>query len=114
MVVGLGELGHDPQEPLNDKQLSVARNMAWALNAVARRLPWMATCLMQALACQLWLRWHKVPATVYLGVASGQPEAEGGGLFDAHAWLRCGDHILTGGQERNRFKPIACFGSHWD
>ncbi len=114
MAVGLGLRGHVASAPLTDEQLNIAKEWAWALNAVARRLPWTATCLMQALACQYGLRRYRVPATVYLGVAAGQPDEGGRCLFDAHAWLCCGDHILTGAQEAARFKPIACFGSRWD
>lgn len=107
----LGVQGRVAQQPLTHEQWLFCRDWAWALNAVSSRLPWRATCLMQALAGQCGLRSQRIAATVYLGVASGQ--AGVGRLINAHAWLQCGQVILTGAAEAARFKPIVWFGTGW-
>jgi len=105
----LGDSGHVAQGPLTPAQLTVCQDWAWVLGAVARRLPWTATCLMLALAGQVGLRRHGVPATVYLGVAYSQ--AQDTSPFDAHAWLCCEGEYVTGAHEAARFKPIAWFAT---
>ena len=71
---------------------------------VARHLPWDCTCLAQALAGKAMLRVRGVPSTLYLGLAkTGEVQLQ------AHAWLRCGERILTGWQEKGRFTVIATF-----
>jgi hypothetical protein len=108
----LGQQGWVACRPQADEHLTIARDWAWALNAVAKRLPWTATCLMRALAGQYWLRRQHIPATVVIGIAPG--ETASAKTFGAHAWLCCGDLVLTGGQEAARFKPIASFGTQVD
>jgi hypothetical protein len=111
IAVFLGEQGYAAQHSLTPDQQVWCRDWAWALAAVANRLPWTAICLVRALAGQCDLRNRRVGATVYLGVAAARTSA--GGLIDAHAWLCCGEQVLTGGYEAARFKPLVIFGTHW-
>lgn len=111
MTYLLGVRGHVAQQALSHEQLHFCRDWAWALSAVSSRLPWRATCLIQALAGQCGLRSQRIAATVYVGVASGKAGA--GSLINAHAWLNCGQNILTGASEATRFKPIVWFGTDW-
>jgi hypothetical protein len=68
-----------------------ATSIVWAIESASRRIP-RATCLTQAIAGKLLLRWFGYEAKLCLGVA---PTA-GGGLR-AHAWLeREGLPILGG------------------
>ncbi len=84
----------------------LAASVGWAVRAAAARTPWQSACLVQALAA-LWLLERKgIPATLYLGVAK-DPGAHGG--FAAHAWLRCGETIITGAPGREQFTPVAAF-----
>ncbi|MBI2865197.1 MAG: lasso peptide biosynthesis B2 protein [Chloroflexi bacterium] len=87
---------------------ATACRVGWAVSAVARRTPGYSTCLVQALAGAAMLRRRGLPATVYLGMA--KDEVEG---YLAHAWLRCGDRILTGRHD-GRFATVASFSSHQD
>lgn len=91
-------------------QEAVARAAAigWAVQAAASHLPWESTCLMQALAAAELLRRHGIDGTLYLGVATDQSTPEG---MTAHAWLRCGELVLTGEAERARYTPIASFAT---
>jgi hypothetical protein len=85
-----------------------AKEMAALLNSLTRYLPWNATCLMQVLAAQFWLKRHGIPATIYFGVNTGEDSA----AIEAHAWLLCGDEILVGKSEAGQFKPITVFKSY--
>lgn len=72
--------------------------------------PWTSNCFPQALVAKYWLRQRHIPTTLYLGVAltktADAPRAE----MAAHAWLRCGPLIVTGGRGHERFTTVAHFG----
>jgi hypothetical protein len=78
--------------------------LSWALAAASRHLPWECKCLAQALAGKAMLQRRGLPSTLYLGLAKG---GEAG--LRAHAWLRCGERILTGRQGMAGFTVIASF-----
>ena len=65
--------------------------VARILPAAARRVPWRSDCLVQAIAAQNWLAASGVAGQIVLGV-----DRIGHGV-EAHAWLRVGDRIVTGG-----------------
>lgn len=78
--------------------------ISWAVAAASRHLPWDCLCLAQALAGKAMLRSRGVPSTFYLGVAkSGEAQLQ------AHAWLRCGELILTGRPGMAGFTVIITF-----
>lgn len=86
--------------------LARASAVGWAVRAAASYTPWESTCLMQALAAAALLRRRGIDGTLYLGVAKGSGAAE---AITAHAWLRCGELVLTGESERARYTQIASF-----
>lgn len=100
-----GHLGqHMAESPMDQDRahLVVARSIGWAIHATARRLPWRPVCLPQALTAQWMLRRRGIPATLYLGVAPGA-------RYDAHAWVRAGALIVTGGPRRPEFVVVTTF-----
>jgi len=78
----------------------VARRVA----RLARRVPWRATCLVQALAGWLLLKRRGIVATIRFGVAKSEA-----GLA-AHAWLVVGSEIVLGGEAAPDFKALADLG----
>ncbi len=73
---------------------------SWAIAAVAARVPWRSDCLIQAMAADRWLRRDRLETEFFIGVATG---ADSG--FGAHAWLRSGGCVVTGGDGRG-FVPL--------
>lgn len=90
---------------MDSAKLIKGTQIAGIINTIAKVTPWKSNCLVKALSCQFMLRRRKIPSTLYLGVAK-----EKNGEILAHAWLRCGNRILTGKETSAMFKPIACFG----
>jgi len=84
-----------------------ARQVGWAVRAMARRTPWESNCLAQGIAAKRMLQRRAIPSTLYLGVTR---DAEDPTHLDAHAWLQCGDEILTGRRGHQRFRVISTFG----
>ncbi|MBL0225862.1 MAG: lasso peptide biosynthesis B2 protein [Geobacteraceae bacterium] len=80
--------------------------IGWAIQAAAARTHWESACLAQALTGMVMLSRRGVASALYLGVARVESTP---GTMDAHAWLRCGDAILTGAGGVERFSAISAF-----
>ena len=65
------------------------RRAAWAVHAVARRIPG-THCLARSLALNAMLRRAGLDSQVRIGVA-GAPA----GVLDAHAWVVCAGQVLA-------------------
>jgi hypothetical protein len=83
-----------------------ARRIGWAVRTMAAHVPWSSTCLIQALAGSMMLTGSGIDSTVTFGVAKDAQAANG---LIAHAWLRCGETVLTGETEAGRFVELATF-----
>ncbi len=92
--------GTPPDAATRREMTAVAR----ALQTMGRHLPWHSSCLVQAAAGKRMLDRRRIPATLYLGAAQ-----EENGRLIAHAWLRSGDVILTGGAAKDRYTVVSTF-----
>ncbi|HZD11211.1 MAG TPA: lasso peptide biosynthesis B2 protein [Candidatus Binatia bacterium] len=81
----------------------LAQRVGWAVSAAARRTPWESACLAQAIGAKAMLRRRQIDSTLYLGVARDEKQA-----LTAHAWLRCGSAIVTGG-DHSSYTVISSF-----
>jgi hypothetical protein len=79
-----------------------ARRIQWAVETAARNLPWKPVCLPQAVAATRLLRRRGIASTFYLGI-------DPAGGYDAHAWVRVGRLIVTGGPSPDRFSVVSRF-----
>lgn len=86
--------------PLAAEMAKLVERVAFAVPRVAARVPWRADCFVQALAAQAWLSRNGVPTELFIGVRQ-DPDLG----FQAHAWLRCGDRTVTGG-DFSAYVPI--------
>lgn len=86
---------------LRKAEPSYTERVVWSVEAAGRRLPAASTCLTQALATQLLLARRGQPALVRIGVTRGE-----GGKFEAHAWVECGDEVVIGGHELERYTSL--------
>jgi hypothetical protein len=78
--------------------------VSWAVATASRHLPWDCLCLAQAMAAKAMLKRRGVSSTLYLGVAK-----DGAAQPQGHAWLTCGEQVLTGQQGMGEFTVIATF-----
>ncbi|MDO8432472.1 MAG: lasso peptide biosynthesis B2 protein [Candidatus Binatus sp.] len=74
--------------------------IAGAVRIAGRYVP-AATCLTQALALQALLTRHGHASSLHIGVDKGP-----GRPFGAHAWVRCGDRVMIGGDDSERYAPL--------
>lgn len=101
----LGQSMTETSGSITAEERELALRISWAVQAVARHVPFGFVCLPQAISAKWMLRHRRLPATLYLGLR--QSEALN---LTAHAWLRAGDKILTGQAESSSHQTIATFG----
>lgn len=77
----------------------------WAVEAVARRVPWRAMCIQKSLAVQRLLRSGGVDAVLHYGVNRSTESGE----LQAHAWVSVSGETVIGGEEAVGFGEVATF-----
>ena len=100
----LGTPGTESSATATAEEICTAQEVSWAVGVVARRVPWDGRCLAQALAAMGMLRRRGLEGTVSFGVCQGESAG-----FDAHAWLRMGSCVVTGGSGHQSFKAFTTF-----
>ncbi len=99
----LGERGKESADTETGEVLRLARLYAFHVNRITERLPWEAKCFVRALTLRKLLHEKDIGSTIYLGVFKKNGELK------AHAWLRCGQLYLTGGNGEG-MAVVAKFG----
>lgn len=94
-----------PQELVLIQQ-SKSLEIGKMIRKVSAYTPFRSLCFEQALACKMMLNRRKISSTIYFGLAK-----EKSTQLKAHAWLRSGQHILTGNKGKENFKIVSYFGS---
>lgn len=97
---------HTEESPVyaDETARDICNKVGWAVGLMSSHTPWQSKCFVQALAAQCMLKRRGISSTLYLGVAR-----DGENRLIAHAWLRSGPDILTGGPERKQFTEVAHF-----
>ncbi|MFN0182029.1 MAG: lasso peptide biosynthesis B2 protein [Gemmatimonadales bacterium] len=98
-------LGHHMAKapPTADRSaLRTAKAIRWAVTAAADRMPWKPVCLPRAVAAHWMLRRRGLASTLYLGLDASKN-------YDAHAWVRFGRIVVTGGPGEERFVVVSTF-----
>ena len=92
-----------PQKPLDDKQLELANTIGRAVVSASRHTPWNSNCLTQAFTAQRMLNRNQIPGLFFLGLKKNSEQLQ------AHAWLKCDDHILTGKHGHEDYTIMSTF-----
>jgi hypothetical protein len=97
---------HMAESPPNasSEETALAKRIARAVEKASRHMPWKSRCLAQAIVGKMMLRRRGAASTLYLG-ASREDDRN----LAAHAWLRCGETILTGANGRDRYVVVSTF-----
>ena len=72
-----------------------------AVSRAAANVPWRSDCFPQAIAARSMLNRCGYASTVHLGV-----DRIGANDLLGHAWLTCGDIVVTGGADLDRFTEV--------
>ena len=99
-----GNHKEESSDQVSDIDKVTINKIGWAISVVSRFTPWQSKCFVQGLTGQIMLRKRKISSTLYLGVAKDREKK-----LVAHAWLRSGTTIVTGGYGYNSFTQVAKF-----
>lgn len=103
--VNLGAVAHRP--PGTAAQQRRASLIGRTVGLAAHYASFRADCFPQALAARILCGLWRVPYAVHFGVALG---GEGEAKMRAHAWVSCGDVVVSGGAGSfAAHTPVACF-----
>lgn len=75
--------------------------ISWAVETAGRIVPAGDNCLVRAIAGRAMLARRGISSQIRLGVAKNSSD-----LLRAHAWLECGDRIITGESERRNYAAL--------
>ena len=83
----------------------VLSKVSWAVAAAENNVPWRSDCFPQTIAASKLLRKVGHGSTIHLGV-----ERVGDDELAGHAWLTCGDELVTGhGVDLSRYTELHSF-----
>ena len=106
----LGPLRTETPPDASPEDLVQARRVARAIAHISPHTPWTSNCFPQAIAAKYWLHRRGIPTTLYLGVSLNKNDGSPRSEMTAHAWLRCGPLLITGGRGNERFTITARIG----
>jgi hypothetical protein len=86
-----GILGEESSNEATIDDYRFAKKVAYSVNQVCNKTKWESKCLVRALTAQKLLSEKGIDSTLYLGCK------EDNGKMVAHAWIRCGQAYVTGG-----------------
>jgi hypothetical protein len=92
-----------PDQPAREDE-EVIRQISHAVHLMSRYTFWESECLVKAVAAMCMLHRRQIDSTIYLGIARARR-----GDLAAHAWLRCGSMIITGGEVMNQYTVVGSF-----
>jgi Transglutaminase-like superfamily len=78
-----------------------AAKIGWAVETAGRIVPTGDNCLVKAIAARAMLARRGVSSRLRLGIAKNSPD-----ILLGHAWLECGDRIITGEGESRRYAAM--------
>ena len=90
-------------------QLQQASDIGKLVASAASVTPWQSLCLVQVLVVQKLLKNRKIPGQFYLGVRKGAEGEQDPLGMSAHAWLQCGDAIVSGAAGHQQFTVVSTF-----
>ena len=77
------------------------RRLSYSISAAANNVPWRSDCFPQSIAARQMLRRRGFPSIIHLGV-----ERVGEADLAGHAWLTCGEIVVTGDVDLDRYTEL--------
>lgn len=98
----MGERGAESAEEETMETLRYAKRVGMHVNRITEHTLWESKCLVRAMTARKLLKQRGIHSTLYLGVGKED------GKMIAHAWIRCGQLYVTGGNG-NGYAMVAKF-----
>ena len=83
----------------------VLQRIGFAVRVAANNVPWRSDCFPQTIAARMLLKRFGYASTIHFGV-----DRVGEDGLDGHAWLTCGETVVVGGPELDRYAEMHRLG----
>ena len=83
-----------------------AKRIGKTIKQAIGNTPWESACLAQVLTAQRMLKKRDIPGVFYLGAKKDKEVEE---KMAAHAWLQCGESIITDERGHETFTVLSSF-----
>lgn len=103
-AIRLGEKDKESPLILPENQFDDFEKVIRTIARVNRYTPWKKTCFSKAFTAKILLSRYNISSTLYLGVGKNDSNN-----LIAHAWLRCGDKIISGNEQMSKYTPVSFF-----
>ena len=77
------------------------QRIGFAVSAAADNVPWRSDCFPRTIAARMLLKRFGYASTIHFGV-----DRVGEDGLEGHAWLTCGETVVTGGGELDRYTEV--------
>jgi len=104
MAPMLGAYMEETTDQPDRQDEEIIRQVSHAVHLMSKYTFWESECLVKAVAAMCMLHRRQIDSTIYLGIARAKQ-----GKLAAHAWLRCGSMIITGGEVMNQYTVVGYF-----
>ena len=84
-----------------DADPEYVERVGYAVRAAANNVPWRSDCFPQTIAARTLLSGKGYTTVIHLGV-----EKDGEKDLAGHAWLTCGEVVVTGGDDLDRYTEM--------
>jgi hypothetical protein len=91
---------------LTEPDPDLLQRIGFAVAAAANNVPWRSDCFPQTIAARMLLKRFGYASTIHFGV-----ERAGEDVLNGHAWLTCGETVVTGGTDLDRYVEIHRLGA---
>ena len=98
-----GERGCQSPDEEPPEVMRTARLIGKRVERVCKKTTWDSKCLVRALVARRILLGKGIHTTLYLGLRKEDD------TLHAHAWLRCGNYIVTGGEGAEGHTVVSFF-----
>ena len=85
----------------NEPDQNLLQRIAFAISAAANNVPWRSDCFPQTIAARMLLKRFGYATTIHFGVDRVGEEG-----LEGHAWLTCGETVVTGGEDLDRYTEV--------
>lgn len=94
---------------LANEQRDDAVVIGYLVSTAAQFTPWQSLCLTQVLVVQRLLAKRGIAGQFYLGVRRGCELTDDPMGLSAHAWLQCGEEIVSGAAGHEQYTVVSTF-----
>lgn len=106
LAARIGVLSDLKEQSATQVQMDEALQIGRLIRGMGKFMPFRTMCFEQALSCAEVLRSKGISYCIHFGVKKDKKVPDG---LEAHAWLQCGNEIVTGKRGHRQYQRLSSF-----